>query len=743
MKKWFAPTLVLLLVVMSVLGTGGNSAAAPHSQNGLVINEVFAPSNSNYGNQYFELYNNSTVAIDLSSYVIFNSGGSNNLNVLPSTVIGAGQFLTVPASQLGGRIGSGLNPAGDFLALVQRGAQDNTIDVVNWGTVDPNWPNYFRFQQAFWINNAPTMPTDGLNSLQRYPNGYDTDQPTDFRSLPKSPSNPPPTLTPTASPTGSPTLTGTATPTPGAATATVTPTPYCRDAYEPDNTPALARPLQLGSEQANHVICPAGDEDWFTVDVTANKVYSFYTKDLSGGLDTIIALYTYPYDGTKIAENDDQSGCLCSRIDFSFPTSGTYLLRVRDNRRLGGAGWSYTVGFTANPGPAPSVTQTPSETPNPLAPTATPTSAPCGDPYEPDGVPEAAHLFLIGEVQHGHTFCPAGDADWFKFFGGRGKAYTIATSNLGIGVDTYMYLFDSDGKTILAENDDAPGQPPSGNPNDAVASSIQFFPIRDDFYYIMVKNKGDLGSPSMSYDIGMRVQANVPFPIGSPSPIIAPVVTVTLGPTAPAATVPPVVTVPPQPTAPLPTDTPRTAPSPTAPAAEATNTPSLPHPQPSVPATVPAGPPTTAPPPVASPTPVAPPATVAPTVGPPPTPTPAPAPTSLPTVGPIVPLPQTGHAPDPPAMISMPLAVYVDRAGNARYDKAEGIYGLRLLFRDAGGTNFATVTTGPGGTGQLLLPPNSVATLSIPYLHWDGKITANASGLLVRLPRVALPTHIP
>ena len=507
----------------------GSAAAAQEAPNAslLVINEVYAPSVAVPTNQYFELYNGTNSTIDLSSYVVYNSGGSDALNVLPNPTIAARSLLVVPASQLGGQIGSSLNPASDFLALVQRGATDTVIDVVNWGSVNPNWPNYQQFAGYLFTSNAPTMPTDGTRSLQRYPNGFDSDQPTDFVSLPSSPAQPVPTYTPTASPTATATATG----------IVVTPsaTPFCVDGYEPDGGIGQATTLALNTEQT-HTICPSADNDFFSITVVSNKVYSIYTKDLGGSLDTIVAILDSR--GNKIAENDDQPACICSRIDTTFPTSGTYYVRVRDNRNLGGIGWVYTVGFSVTPGAAPTGTATATLTPDPNAPTATATSAPCGDPYENDGVPPAAHLLLIGEVQPGHTFCPGGDADWYRFFGGRGKAYTIQTSGLGIGVDTYLYLFDSDGQSVLAQNDDAPAPPactspgPPGCPNDAVASSLDFFPIRDDFYYIMVKNKGDLGAPFMNYNVTFRVRANVPVPALTPSPIIAPVVTVTV-PSAP------------------------------------------------------------------------------------------------------------------------------------------------------------------------------------------------------------------
>jgi len=515
-------------------------------------------------------------------------------------------------------------------------------------------------------------------------------------------------------------------------TATATGTPFCGDAYEPDNVPAQAHPLDLGTEQT-HSICPAADEDWFSIAVVSNKVYTLYTKDLGGGLDTILAVYNA--DGTKIGENDDAPGCLCSRIDMSFPAGGTYFVRVRDNRRLGGLGWIYTVGFAAMPGPAPSVTPTFTPTVNPLALTATPGS--CSDPYEPDGEPAAAHLLLIGEIQPGHNFCPAGDADWYRFFGGRGKAYTIQTFNLGIGVDTYLYLFDSDGTTVLAQNDDAPS-PPTSNPNDVVASALEFFPVRDDFYYIMVKNKGDLGSPAMVYTVSLKVRANVPPPAGTAAPIIAPVVTVVT--TAVPPTLPASLPTPPPtsaPASPTPTDA-RPTPAPPSPLPTGGPAPQQP---PAPTAAAPTGPPPTTtvpsvPVPTAIPAPIA-----VPTATPPPA-VANPPPGVLPLGEPLVPLPATGHAPDGPAAIAMPLQVYVDRNGNGHLDAGESAYGLPMIFASAG-NRIGSRTTRSGGARSPLLPPGAQISVTIPYLQWSGTVTANANGLWVRLPAAALPARIP
>jgi len=722
LKRFILP-LGLLLALLGALGLGAGPAgaqpaalptarpAAPQVSTTVVINEVFAPTNSNYANQFFEIYNVSAQPINLSNYTIYNSNGFDRLNVLTNPIIQPGQALAIGASVFPGRtIGSGLNPTSDFLALVYNGAQDITIDQVNWGTVNPNW-TYFQNFQPFW-NNAPTMPTDGARSLQRYPNGYDTDQPSDWVALPASPGTNSPTFTPTAT---NPPASATSTNTPLPASASPTPTPYCSDAYEPDGNPQTATVLTLNTQQT-HTICPSGDEDWYKITVVANKIYSLYTSDLGGGLDTIMAVYTDATLKNKIYENDDNPAApcgLCSRLDVTFPYEGTFYVRVRDNRQLGGLGWTYVMHFESTGAPAPTVTPIPTATLNPLAPTATPTSAACLDPYEPDGVPALAHLLLIGEIQPGHNFCPGGDADWYKFFGGRGKAYTIKTSDLGIGVDTYLYLFDSNGTTVLAENDDTTAVGVTGN--DVVSSSLDFFPVRDDFYYIMVKNKGDLGAPFMTYNVSLTVRANVPPPAGTPSPIIGPIVTVS-PPAPPTATDTPFSTEPPAATEP-PTEAP----------------PTKEPPPPSVEPTAQVAP--TEPP---APTPAPGPATATPVIE---TPTPVPGqPTPTPE---IVPLPGTGHAPDPPATVAMPLQVYVDRNGNGHFDPGEGIYGLRVVFEGAAGSSLATLTTRPQGTSTAVLPRDSRVTVAIPYLHWTGSVKVSASGILIRLPPVTLPARIP
>jgi hypothetical protein len=66
------------------------------------------------------------------------------------------------------------------------------------------------------------------------------------------------------------------------------------------------------------------------------------------------------------------------------------------------------------------------------------------------------------------------------------------TSNLARDVDTVLELYDSDGTTLLAQNDDSYGD----------ASSIDFTPDASGTFYIRVRHASPAwGDPSYTYDV--------------------------------------------------------------------------------------------------------------------------------------------------------------------------------------------------------------------------------------------------
>jgi hypothetical protein len=843
------PSLKSVLLLIAVLLASASlvslqtaqagSTNAPYSPNGLVINEIFESSTGT--EEYFELLNTSNVAITLTNYRVYNRDSFVSLSSLSNPSIAAGEYRHINAQLLGGSwfAGSGGITSTDFLGLVINSPTDSVIDVVNFGnTPNPSWPNYEAFRTYFFTFNIPQLPTSASRSLQRWPDGNDTDQGTDFASITSSPDAPscgdpyedtdnnPNTPTSQANgttvlhrlcpgsdqdwialglntsstytlrasaqgpsvdtvlrlydssgnliaednnpnvrdsvivfrPTTSgtfrvqvtsangqgnngpnylytfsvnstlvPTSTATVQTTPTSSTVTPTPIP-CQDIYEPDDSLNSARTLELNTTVQRHSLCPVGDQDWLTFTAGGNKVYSMFTGDLTGPTDTVITLYDA--QGRFLAENDDyQPGQgLASRIDYTFTGNATYYLRVRDRRGSGGTGYEYSVGLTSQGGLPPTSTATASPTFNPNSPT--PTTGPCGDAYETDGVPSTAKDILIGTTQR-HSICPVSDADFVKFYGRTGKVYTVRTANLGPGLDTFMYLFDSNGTTVLAQNDDG---------GDGVTSRIDFYPLRDDFYYVQVKNAGDLGGSLMTYDLSLAVAPGVPQPPG----------TATAGPPPPGGSTPTTVV---QPTSPP-------VPSPTAGGIPPTPVSVAPTVAPPLPPPV-----STSQPPGGFPPPV-------PTNQIPPQLPPAP---TLPVDETAIPgatagmpnVPRTGHPPDlgkvpvkplviEPAkplvpdstLASLPVAFrfFYDHNSNSLFDKGEGIRGVDIFFvkRNGDSPSVGRITTAGDGYGTSSLLQGDYRVV-IPYFGLDMPLRdfPGRDAHKIWLPSVTLPDRVP
>jgi hypothetical protein len=118
------------------------------------------------------------------------------------------------------------------------------------------------------------------------------------------------------------------------------------------------------------------------------------------------------------------------------------------------------------------------------------------DTYEDDGSPAQARLIAQGETQY-HNFDSLGDQDWLKFTVQSGERYSIQTSNLGLVADTYLFLYDIDGSTLLAANDDHGG---------SLASRIEWTAPSSGSYYVLVKHwNPNVGGCGTAYDIAVKI----------------------------------------------------------------------------------------------------------------------------------------------------------------------------------------------------------------------------------------------
>lgn len=311
------------------------------------------------------------------------------------------------------------------------------------------------------------------------------------------------TITVTAAATVTPTPTATVGP-------TATPGPACPETNDPGSDYAGAKQLLVDVSE-RHGICTPGDEDWFKFGAVGGKVYTIDIPQMDNGLD--LSLELFDANGNRLAFNDDYFNRtpgqptpkdIKPRIQsWRAPADGTYYIRVRDTLNIGGANTTYTIVVN-------------SESYGP-----TPVTVPelCRDLYEEDGLPEQARLITSNETQPDHVLCPTGDADWVKFFGLAGKTYYIYTDtrnkgagaqpNTEAGADTVMYLADRDGVSIIDFNDDLGRDGESQGLNDGTApsldSAIRFQPTADGFYYVQVKNVGDIGNQFIKYNLTLKL----------------------------------------------------------------------------------------------------------------------------------------------------------------------------------------------------------------------------------------------
>jgi hypothetical protein len=103
------------------------------------------------------------------------------------------------------------------------------------------------------------------------------------------------------------------------------------------------------------------------------------------------------------------------------------------------------------------------------------------DPFEPNNGPGQATY--IGYNQwRGALIDPAGDRDFFSFYGSAGDHIVLDTDAtedyVGSPLDTYMILYDRDGLTVLAENDDGDPVLDSHIEYDLPASGEYFVEVR-------------------------------------------------------------------------------------------------------------------------------------------------------------------------------------------------------------------------------------------------------------------------
>lgn len=120
--------------------------------------------------------------------------------------------------------------------------------------------------------------------------------------------------------------------------------------------------------------------------------------------------------------------------------------------------------------PTPTVVPTPTETPTPV----------CADVYEPDNNWRSASGIYIREGRQHHSFHQKNDRDFVRIDVRKGMRLVISTTGLAPLVDTTLLLYDRDGVTQSAYNDDDPATAP--------ASRLVWTAPETGSYYLQINN---------------------------------------------------------------------------------------------------------------------------------------------------------------------------------------------------------------------------------------------------------------
>jgi hypothetical protein len=123
------------------------------------------------------------------------------------------------------------------------------------------------------------------------------------------------------------------------------------------------------------------------------------------------------------------------------------------------------------------------------------------DAYEPDDNYSVANYISVDGTKQTHDFHVPYDQDWLKFSAMGYGLYTIETSDLRSGSDTYLYLYGTDGTTEICHDDDG---------GVGSASKIVWNCSTSGTYYVMVKHFSPLiFGPETGYHVSVTAKETI------------------------------------------------------------------------------------------------------------------------------------------------------------------------------------------------------------------------------------------
>jgi hypothetical protein len=111
-----------------------------------------------------------------------------------------------------------------------------------------------------------------------------------------------------------------------------------------------AEPLNVGAEGRTSVIAPAGDKDWFSIDLVEGRPYRFNVKtgDTNGLADPVLTIFDQ--NGNQVAQDDDGGTGNNAYLNFVSTKGGTYYAQVSSFDEHGTGSYTINVMDTDVPG---------------------------------------------------------------------------------------------------------------------------------------------------------------------------------------------------------------------------------------------------------------------------------------------------------------------------------------------------------------------------------------------------------
>lgn len=251
---------------------------------------------------------------------------------------------------------------------------------------------------------------------------------------------------------------------------------------EPNDRVTHANLIAFG-DAVTGVIDPAQDVDYFAVDVPGNTTIDLDVDaaQVGSALDPVIALFDLD-SVTILAVNDDWDG-LDSRIIYSIITAGRYFVGISHISSEGGPQHTYSLMFGTFDF---AVTEA-----------------------EPNNAPAEANLVALGDTAAG-LINPEADVDYFAVDIPAGTLvdFDVDASTSGSALDAFLTLFDVDGITAMAQNDD----------QDGLDSRIRHVIETSGRYFVAIRDLGDRGGGSFFYSLSFGTRTPGP---GDPTTLFA------------------------------------------------------------------------------------------------------------------------------------------------------------------------------------------------------------------------------